>query len=341
MSVRPTALEGDAGAWDAFVTQAEGSGFCHLAGWHEVMHDVLGAECHYLVVSGEDGELEGVLPLARVKSRLFGHYLVSLPFLNHGGPIGTPRAVRLLVRSAVREAVRSRADLLELRTRRDLDLGLPLSMRKHEVVLDLPAAEETLWDGYSAKLRSQIRRPMKEGLEAKFGAEHVDAFYDVFARTMRDLGTPVLPRAWFERIARTFPAQVVFGVVYRGSEPLAAGCGFVWRGEFEITWACSVRRASRIAPNMLLYWAFMQEMIRRGVTRFNFGRTTPGSGPHKFKQQWGGRDVPLPWCRYTSGERAAPPSPGDSAYSWGPRLWRHLPLPVANAVGPHLVRYLP
>ena len=182
---------------------------------------------------------------------------------------------------------------------------------------------------------------MKEGLEAKFGAAHVNAFYDVFTRTMRDLGTPVLPRGWFERIARTFAAQVVFGVVYRGNEPLAAGCGFVWRGEFEITWACSERRASKIAPNMLLYWAFMQEMIRRGVTRFNFGRTTPGSGPHKFKQQWGGRNVPLPWCRYTNGERAAPPSPNDAAYAWGPRLWRHLPLAVANTVGPHLVRYLP
>ena len=138
MSLRPTALNGDVGAWDAFVTQAEGSGFCHLAGWHEVLHDVLGAECHYLVASGEDGELEGVLPLARVRSRLFGHYLVSLPFLNHGGPLGSPRAVRQLVQGAVREAVRSSADVLELRTRRDLDVGLPLSMRKHEVVLDAP-----------------------------------------------------------------------------------------------------------------------------------------------------------------------------------------------------------
>ena len=92
---------------------------------------------------------------------------------------------------------------------------------------------------------------------------------------------------------------------------------------------------------MWLYWSFMYEMIRRGMHQFNFGRCTPGSGTHRFKQQWGGKDLPLPWCESASGSRAATPSPGDAKFAWGPRLWRFLPLPVANRLGPRVVRYLP
>jgi len=336
-------LDGDTSAWDAFAARAEGSSFCHLAGWRDILSDVLGAECLYRVATDSSGEWQGVLPLARVKSRLFGHYLVSLPFLNSGGPLGSPAARRQLAQEAVAEAHRSRADLLELRTRDAGDLELAVSGRKITVLLELPSSAEQLSSSFHSKLRSQIRRPIKEGLTARFGPDQRDPFYAVFAQTMRDLGTPVLPRALFERLAVTFPELVVFGAVYRGDQPLAAGCGFVWRGEFEMTWAGALRDSRPLAANMLLYWSFMEQMIARGVRVFNFGRCSPGGGTHHFKRQWGGADVPLPWCQYApNGATAtATPSPDDPAFAWGPRLWRRLPLAVANVVGPRLVRFLP
>jgi serine/alanine adding enzyme len=160
---------------------------------------------------------------------------------------------------------------------------------------------------------------------------------------MRDLGTPVLPRAFFERVATTFPDLVVFGVVYRGEQPLAGGCGFAWREEFEMTWAGALREPRSISANMFLYWAFMEQVIARGARVFNFGRCTPGGGTQAFKKQWGGIDVPLPWHQYAppAGSVHTTPSPDDPAFSWGPRLWRHLPLAVANLLGPRLVRFLP
>lgn len=337
------ARAGGADRWDRLVAQAEGSTFCHLAGWRDILSDVLGAECLYRVATTRTGEWLGVLPLARVKSRMLGHYLVSLPFLNDGGPLGSAAACRRLVEEAVTEARRSGADLLELRTRSSGGGGVRLatSSRKITVVLDLPSSADELSRSFPSKLRSQIRRPIKEGLTARLGSEQWEPFYEVFARTMRDLGTPVLPRAWFERIAAMFPSFVVFGAVYRGDEPVAGGCGFVWRDEFEMTWAGSLREHRALAPNMLLYWAFMEQMIARGVRVFNFGRCTPGGGTHQFKRQWGGADVPLPWRHYAPGGRSATPSPDDPAYSWGPRLWRRLPLSLANRLGPRLVRYLP
>jgi serine/alanine adding enzyme len=334
-------LDGDTAAWNAFVERADGGSFCHLAGWRDILSDVLGVECLYRVVIDGDGEWQGVLPLVRVRSWLFGHYLVSLPFLNDGGPIGSPDARRRLVEEAVTEARRSRADLLELRTRDAAGLDLPVSSRKITVLLPLPPTPDALFTSFPSKLRSQIRRPMKDGLTTRFGPDQREPFYEVFAQTMRDLGTPVLPRALFERIAAAFPDLVVFGVVYRGDQPLAGGCGFAWRDEFEMTWAGALRESRTLAANMLLYWAFMEQMIARAVRVFNFGRCSPGGGTHHFKRQWGGNDVPLPWCQYAPGAVRAPPSPDDAAFAWGPRLWRRLPLSIANRLGPRLVRYLP
>jgi serine/alanine adding enzyme len=334
-------LDGATGTWDDFVARAEGGSFCHLAGWRDILTDVLGAECLYRVAMGPSGGWQGILPLVRVKSWIFGHYLVSLPFLNYGGPLGSSVARRRLVQEAVTEARRSRVDLLELRTRYASDLDLPVSSRKVTVLLELPPDVEALSKSFPSKLRSQIRRPMKEGLVARFGADQREAFYEVLAHNMRDLGTPVLPRALFDRLAQAFPDLVIFGVVYRGDEPLAGGCGFVWRDEFEMTWAGALRASRPLAANMLLYWAFMEQMIAREVRVFNFGRCTPGGGTHQFKLQWGGADVSLPWYQYAPGGLKSTPSPSDPAYSWGPRLWRRLPLPVANRLGPLLVRLLP
>ncbi|HEY6090760.1 MAG TPA: FemAB family XrtA/PEP-CTERM system-associated protein [Gemmatimonadales bacterium] len=343
MPIAITPLDGAVRRWDDVVRDSADSSFCHLSAWRDILSDVLGAECLYQVATGDDGSWQGILPLVRVRSRIFGHYLVSVPFLNDGGPLGSVLARQQLVATAVSEARRSSADLLELRTRHDVELDLPTSSRKITVLLPLESDPQAVFAKFPAKLRSQIRRPMKEGLVVRFGPAHVEAFYEVFARTMRDLGTPVLPRAFFERVARAFPELAVFGVVYRGDQPLAGGCGFLWRDEFEITWAGALRESRSISANMLLYWALMEHVIGRGARVFNFGRCTPGGGTHRFKKQWGGSDVALPWRQFVAPEaaRQAPPSPDDRAFSWGPRLWRRLPLPVANLVGPRLVRFLP
>src|SRR5207247_841630 len=253
-------LDGVTSSWDEFVSRAEGSSFCHLAGWRDILSDVLGAECFFWVASDDAGQWQGVLPLARVKSRIFGHYLVSLPFLNYGGPLGTSAACRRLVREAVAEARRSRADLLELRTRHGESVGLP--------------------------------------------------------------------PAFVGRRASRFRDRVLFGAVYWDGQPIAAGCGFVWGDEFEMTWSSGLRQHGHRRPNLLLYSRFMEHLIERGVRVFNFGRSTPGSGPHEFKRQWGGRDVPLPWCQHAPRGRTGTPSSDATPIAWGPSVWRCLPLPI-------------
>jgi len=339
MTLAISLFDGPADTWDGFVRAQSGWTHFHLYGWRRVMETVLGHECMYLVARDESQALRGVLPLVRVRSPLFGHFLVSMPFVNYGGPLGAAEAVRALADRAAALADEGQVKLLELRSRVPQPLELPVSHRKITVVLDLPGKEEQLWADLGSKLRSQVKRPQKEGVEMRFGPEQVEPFFGVFARHMRDLGTPTQPKALFRAIADGFGDSVWFGCAYHHGRPVAGGAGFRWDAEFEMTWASSLAAYNPIAPNMLLYWSFMQRAIADRVTLFNFGRCTPGVGTHRFKRQWGSRDEPLWW--YQRGAGASTPSPDDPAFAWGPRIWRRLPLALATALGPRIVRLIP
>jgi FemAB-related protein (PEP-CTERM system-associated) len=326
--------------WDRFAENQRGYTHFHQLRWRDLIGDVFGHQCVYLAARDE-GELTAVLPLVRVRSVVFGHYLVSMPFLNYGGPLGTRSGIQAVVDAAASLARRENVKLLELRSRVPLDIPLKASHHKITVVLDLPGDSESLFAGFNGKLRSQIRRPQKDGVTVRFGPDQVLPFFTVFARHMRDLGTPTQPLAFFRAIAERFPDDSCFACAYLAEKPVAAGCGFRFGDEFEMTWASSLRAYSPQAPNMLLYWACIQRAISIGLKKFNFGRCSPGSGTHRFKMQWGGREESLYWYGLSATPDATTPSPTDPAFRIGPRVWRRLPESIATAVGPAIVRFIP
>jgi FemAB-related protein (PEP-CTERM system-associated) len=340
MTQPTTTYSGSARAWNEFAARQQGFTHCHRYEWRGIIERTFGHECLYRVVHGPSG-IEAVLPLVRVKSAIFGHYLMSMPFLNYGGPLGSTDGVRALVNDAVARADRDGAKLLELRSAVALPTELAVSHRKVTVVLPLSDSADATFAGFTSKLRSQIRRPKKEGVTVRFGASEVEPFFAVFSRHMRDLGTPTLPLSFFRAVADAFGEDAWFACAYLRGKPVAAGCGFVFNGEFELNWASSLRDFNREAPNMLVYWSLMERAIAAGLRRFNFGRCTPGSGTHRFKLQWGGVEEPLWWYGASRGTAATTPSPDAGAFSWGPRVWRNLPLPIATAIGPSIVRFIP
>lgn len=345
--------------WDAFVRATPTATHAHLAGWQHVFDGVLGHRTRYAILEHSDGSVAGVLPIVDVRSRIFGRYLMSMPFLNAGGPIGGAAAQRQLAAWAQREAVAANSKLLELRWTADIaavprtvggDFPRPASLpetlavsdRKITVAMPLPETATELFEkGLKSKLRSQVRRPMKEGLTARFGADQCAPFYDVFARNMRELGTPVLPRKFFEALLTSFPNEVVFATVWRGDTLMAGGCGFLYANSFEITWASSLREFNQLSPNMLLYWAMMEHVIGAGARRFDFGRCTPGSSTHRFKTQWGAVDERLPWASWSSTPDSGVPKQDSGAFALASRVWTRLPLSVTNALGPFLAKSIP
>lgn len=328
--------------WDAFVAASPVATMSHQAGWRHVMTGVMRHEYHGLEARDASGALRAVLPLVRVRG-LVGHFLVSVPFVNDGGPLGEAGACAVLVDYALALARDSAAGLLELRTRHPLDGPLQTSNRKVAVHLPLPDTVDALWaKTFKAKLRSQVRRPTKEGMTSACGPALLDEFYAVFSRNMRDLGTPVLPRRFFQAIQAEFGEQVLFFVVRTAEgRTVAASCCMRRAEEMEVTWASSLREFNHLSPNMLLYSSMMEEAIRRGVRLFNFGRSSPGAATHRFKAQWGGHDVPLPWAFWSRDEAAGTPSADSAKFRLATAMWSRLPLAVANRLGPVLARQLP
>jgi FemAB-related protein (PEP-CTERM system-associated) len=335
--------DGSGAEWDAFVRAQAGWTHFHLHGWATVMNRVFGHECLHLTAFDVEGRIAGVLPLVRVRSRLFGHYLVSMPFVNYGGPLGSEDAQRALLDRVSTQAREERVDLLQVRARGPLPTSLPAGHQKLTVLIDIPpGGPDALFKQLSHKMRTKIRKPQKEGVEVRFGHDQLESFYHVLAHNMRDLGTPVQSRRFFEVIAETFGDSVWFACAYLQGKAVSGGCGFVWGDEMEITWSSSLRQSTQMRPGYLLHWAFLERAARDGCRVANFGRSTPGSGTHQYKQQWGGRDE-TQWWYYQSagGESASTPSPDDGKYAWGPRLWRRLPVGLATRLGPLIVRSIP
>src|SRR5262245_6599476 len=334
----------DSIAWDRYVlNHATASGY-QLTGWRRVVQKAFGHRTLYLMVRDEHGQVGGVLPLVFVSSRLFGRFLVSMPFVNYGGVL----TERFEAQQALLEAAVSRANTLgathvELRHERQLDLDWPSKQHKVSMRLDLPREAEALWKRFPSKLRSQIRRALREQLTVRLeGIELLDDFYRVFARNMRDLGTPVYGRRFFKAILEEFPKDARICVIYLGRQPVAAGFLYGFKNTLEIPWASSDRRYNRFSPNMLLYHAALEYACREGFTTFDFGRSTPGSGTFRFKEQWGARPVPLYWYRWSRDGRPDPDvSPQNSKYARLIRAWKTLPVPLARLLGPLIVRNIP
>jgi serine/alanine adding enzyme len=343
MSLAVERYRGDEREWDEFAATQAGTSHCHRYGWKSVIEGTLGHEFIPLCARGPKRELRGILPLVSMRSMVFGRYLASMPFLNSGGPLGAPGAVAALSASARDLADDRGVDRLELRSRIALPITLDVSHHKIGSVLELPrAGADALSSLLPSKLRSQVRRSEREGMTVDFGHDQIAAFHQVFSTHMTRLGTPTYPLRFFEAIAREFGEDAWIGCVRHEGKPVAAGFALCWKREVEMTWASSLVEHKALAPNMLLYWSFLRRAAEHELACFDFGRSTPGSGTHRFKQQWGARDVPLWWYSYAGRGRPGGSISDDlQSVGWGPRLWKKLPVPIARIVGPPIRRAIP
>jgi len=329
--------------WDAFVNASDDCKIYHLTAFRRIIENSFGHRTIYLRAKGSDGRTAGILPLVHMHSRIFGNFLVSVPFFNYGGVAGEAEARRALLEEAVHQAKRRGASHIELRHVESKFTDLQSKSHKVSMMLDLPDSADVLWKAFKSKLRSQIRRPEKEGITAKVGREALlDDFYSVFSVNMRDLGTPVYSRRLFANVLRELPDRSWIVAAYKDQVPVAAGFLLGYRDTMEIPWASSLRRYNRLAPNMLMYWHALQHAINEGFRKFDFGRSTPNEGTYKFKAQWGAQPVALHWEYWLANGGPLPDiSPKNGKYEKFIRIWQKLPVPVTQVIGPSIVKNIP
>ncbi len=330
--------------WDAYVAASPHAHGYHLSAWKRIVEASFGHRTCYLMSEDQSGRVNGVLPLVRLRSRMFGDFLVSVPYVNYGGPCADDEAtVRELLTEAVRFAAAEGVHHLEVRMETPDDFGLRVRSAKVSMRLPLLPSPEDLLKAFPSKLRSQIKRSQQEGMTVRIGREEeLDAFYRVFAINMRDLGTPVYGKSFFRSILNELPDSTWICTVYFGGEPVAAGFLVGFRNTIEIPWASSQRRYNKLSPNMLLYWSALKFACERGFAVFDFGRSSPDSGPYRFKAQWGATPVALNWHYWLPKDGPLPElTPQNPRYQLAVRMWQHLPVALTRVIGPSIVRNLP
>ncbi len=346
-SIAATAIDvseaGNGREWDRFVETHDGATGYHLWAWRQVFAQGLRHPTPYLIARA-GGSVVGVLPLVQIRSRLFGRALSSLPYVNYGGLLtNSAAAAQALLDAATRLAETRRLDYIVLR---HIERQLPqLPVRSHKVtmLLDLQATSDAMWLALDKKVRNQIRKAEKSGLTCVTGgAELLDPFYSIFARNMRDLGTPVYGRRLFAEILRQLPDDARLHIVHLGTEPIACGLSYAYGNTVEVPSASSLREHRALCPNHLMYWTIIQQAIATGHTCFDFGRSTPDDGTYAFKEHWGARAVPLHWEYRLIGRAELPEEDRHSPrYQARIEAWKKLPVAVATMLGPRIARLLP
>lgn len=330
--------------WDSFVLNNPTGSNYHRYGWRDVIERSFKHQCFYLAARNNAADITGVLPLVFMQSRLFGRFLVSLPFFNYGGLLCDQRKTGdALLAEAANLQKELDSEYVELRHSKQWPGNMPTKQKKVGMILDLAKDADEQWQRFNAKLRNQIRKAEKSGLVAKVGGKELLAdYYSVFVRNMRDLGTPVYAKNFFTEVLDIFPDHTRIIAVSLKGKTIAAGLISWFHDTVEIPWASSIRDFNPLCPNNLLYWTALQYALSGNFKRFDFGRSSPGEGTYKFKEQWGAKPIQLNW-QYMLPEGAAMPqlNTKNPKYQMAIKLWQKLPLPVTRIIGPHIVKNIP
>ncbi len=328
--------------WNNYVSRKEGL-LGHRAEWAAILARSFGHKPRFLIASDREG-IRGVLPLARVDGLVGGRALVSLPWLDVSGVLASDDEARLmLLQRASALTTEESCHYLEIRSLREYDSLRPVM--KSKVLMQLPLEdEEPLWKSFSAKVRNQIRKAEKSGLTSRVGGEdELIDFYRVFSRNMRDIGVPVWGKDFFHEIVRTFGAEARVIVVQDNDGRPVGGALLLLHGKTALVpSASSLRSHFKLCPNHLLYWTALKTARAMGADLFDFGRSSPDSGTWRFKKQWGSHAIPSFW-HYDLKKIDTPPERNTASRKlrFAVETWKRLPLPIANRLGPIVVRRIP
>lgn len=326
--------------WDEFVALSEEATFFHRAGWQEVLEKAFGHKTYFLLAEDE-GRISGILPLAEIKHFLFGHSLSSLPFCVYGGIAANSENSREMLDDAAQEiASELNVDYLEYRNIKPHHDNWPakdlyVTFRKP---ID-PDVEQNM-KNIPRKQRAMVRSGIKNGLEAQI-EEGVDRFFDVFSDNMLRHGTPALPKSYFALLAEVFGKDCEVLTVTKDGRAVSSVLSFYFKDEVLPYYAGDTTEARSLAANDFKYWELMKRACEKGCRVFDYGRSKRGTGSYDFKKNWGFEPTQLNYEYLLHKAKKVPEqNPLNPKYQLFIKAWRKLPLKLANAIGPHIVKHL-
>lgn len=345
VTLRVADLASETEAIDAYVrAHPLGTPF-HLSGWSRAVARGCGQANHYLIAESKTA-IVGLLPMTLVHSPLFGRALVSSAFAVGGGVLaGDESVARTLIAEAVAMAERLTCPTVELRGGM---MAAGADWHHDETtylgfVRDLAGDDEAELLAIPRKQRAEVRRALGFDLTVETGSAEADrsGHYAVYSESVRNLGTPVFPRALFDAVLDEFGEGADILTVRHAGVPVASVLSLYWRGTVMPYWGGGTAAARGLRANDLMYYALMNHARRCGCTRFDFGRSKTGTGPAAFKHNWGFEGEPLTYAKYAAdGEAPRDINPLNPKYRMQVALWQKLPLAIANRIGPMIARGL-
>ncbi|MEZ5550311.1 MAG: FemAB family PEP-CTERM system-associated protein [Pseudomonadales bacterium] len=338
------ATDVDSPRWDEFVRRFNRASFYHRYGWMRVISQAFGHDVYPLLCEDER-DVQGVLPLVLIESRLFGRIMCSMPFLNYGGPVATSDAAEsLLIESARRLARELNVDFLELRSRHKLPIeGIQPSTHKVSMTIDLDSDPERLWTAFSSKHRTSVRRAYKNELRVeKGGPELLEDYYRLMALSWRSLGTPFYSRSFFGHVLDEFQDSIEIFLCLHGNQPIAVAMNGVHEGTVEGMWAGAEPAGRHLQYSYVLYWEMVKDACLQGRKSFHLGRSSADSGGEVFKKKWNAVPEQLYWY-YDLVKRDRMPNlnTGNPRFSGAIELWKKLPLFATRTIGPIIAKSIP
>jgi FemAB-related protein (PEP-CTERM system-associated) len=321
----------DPARWDAFVTSQKHATHFHLHGWSEVIARAFGHRAHYLTaVAG--GDIVGVIPLIEIRSRLFGHSLISTAFCVGGGPLAASEdGLAALIGRAQALGQELGVDYIELRDCALIARGwVPKEGLYAGFEREIAADETACLKQIPRKQRAVVRKALESDLTFSVDRD-LSTFYRLHTRTFRNHGTPVYPRRFFEQILSVFATTCDILTVWNGREPVSSVMSYYIRNRVTPYFTGSAQAARALGANDLMYWRLMRHAVSRGCTSFDFGRSKLGSGPYAFKTNWGFEPRAITnWYFLVQGKALPNVSPANPKFGLAIKVWRALPLPAAT-----------
>lgn len=324
--------------WDAYLETISHSPYS-TSDWLSVIQTSFGHLSKIIIALNEKREIIGGLPITFFNSKIFGKFAVSIPFVNYGGPITKYwNIAESLLAEAKKILEEEQLSHVEIRTVQP-GFSLPFQDKKASLILSLPKSIDELTRQWSAKLRSQCKKAENYNPTVKTGKlELLDDFYKVFSRNMRDLGTPVYAKSFFKTILRSKLNSTIL-IVYINRIPVSCAFLIGHQGILEIPWASTIESANIYSANMFMYKEVLKVAIGSGFDFFDFGRSTIDAGTYKFKKQWGAEPYQHYWYYILhNGSELPSMNPDNPKYKLAISLWKIIPVPIANIIGPIIVK---
>ncbi|MGI4848397.1 MAG: FemAB family XrtA/PEP-CTERM system-associated protein [Janthinobacterium lividum] len=330
----------DAARWDAYVLACPEASFFHRAGWQNVIERAFGHKTWFYYAEA-DGQIVGVLPLAEIKSRLFGHSLNSLPFCVYGGIAASSQAARDMLDETTQALARQlgvgHLEYHNVKPQHSDWLGkdLYVTFRK-----EMDPDPEVNMNAIPRKQRAMVRKGIKAGLESSIDAD-VERFFTAYSTSVHRLGTPVFSKKYFKLLKSTFGEDCEQMIITKDGELVAGVMSFYFRDEVLPYYGGGMPAARALAGNDFMYWELMRRSCTRGYRIFDFGRSKIGTGSFDFKKNWGFEAAPLHYEYQLHKSTDIPDTnPLNPKYQLMIKTWQRMPIWLANAIGPHIVKNL-